>query len=57
MIGTGQVRTRSWRLQRANESAQAFRRRLSHSCYRCGWFSEDLKALDTHEDRQECSLL
>jgi hypothetical protein len=46
---------RSWMWQRPGESVRAYRLRLSHSCYRCGWFSEDMAELDAHEDRRECS--
>lgn len=54
MCSTEQVGFRSWMRQRAGESARAYRHRLSHSCYRCGWFSEDMAALDAHEDRKDC---
>lgn len=51
---TRQVGFRSWMRQRAGESARAYRHRLSHSCYRCGWFSADMAKLDAHED-QDCA--
>jgi hypothetical protein len=52
MCSTEQLR--SWMWQRPGESPAAYRRRLSHSCYRCGWFSEDMAALDDHEERRDC---
>lgn len=50
MCSTEQVEFRSWMQQRAGESVRAYRHRLNHSCYRCGWFSEDLEKLNAHED-------
>lgn len=55
MSGVEQA-VRSWMTRRAGESVRAHRFRVSHSCYRCGHFEQDLVELDKHEDRRLCPL-
>lgn len=52
-MSTAQV-VRSWMRQRAGESRGEFLYRVNHSCYRCGWFTRDMTALNAHEDLREC---
>jgi hypothetical protein len=41
---------KTWMRRRAGETDAQRADRLAHSCYRCGWYSEDPQALARHED-------
>lgn len=40
-----------WQHQLPDEDRSQFLHRVTHSCYRCGHWDNDLEALAEHEDR------
>ena len=45
--------SRPWLGLRDDETPAEWGQRVSHSCYRCGQYDEDMIALDAHESAHE----